>query len=39
MSNLFIDATFEKAQLFNRAARFTQRNDSEFEAHLELPGQ
>jgi len=39
MSQLFIEATFENPQHFNRAARFKQKNADEFEAHLELPAQ
>lgn len=37
MSHLFIEATFENAKHFSRAARFRQKNHHEFEAHLELP--
>ena len=39
MSNLFIEATFDDRQLFNRAARLKQKSADEFEAHLELPSQ
>ncbi|MFZ9521042.1 MAG: hypothetical protein ACO3A4_11260, partial [Silvanigrellaceae bacterium] len=39
MTHLFLEATFENQQHFNRAARFRQRSPNEFEAHLELPGQ
>lgn len=39
MSNLFIEATFDDRQLFNRAARFKQKSSDLFEAHMELPDQ
>lgn len=39
MSHLFLEATFESNQHFNRAARFKQKSVNEFEAHLELPSQ
>lgn len=39
MSHLFLEATFDNAQYFNRAARFKQKSNEEFEAHLELPNQ
>ena len=39
MTHLFLEATFENQQHFNRAARFRQRSPNEYEAHLELPGQ
>lgn len=39
MSNLFIEATFDDHQLFNRAARLKQKSADELEAHLELPSQ
>ena len=39
MSNLFIEATFDDRQLFNRAALLKQKSADEFEAHLELPSQ
>jgi alpha-galactosidase len=39
MSTLFIEATFDNPQHFNRAARFKLKAQGEYEAHLELPAQ